>query len=309
VPYKQITYSDTTHTFRLTFPDDWAPATIDYVNIQLADEAGTELLAATACDLWTAAAGGAHTLTALASAVSAGDMYWPIGSSRVAPESGDVLEVADSDSGPPGRRTVDYYDSANKYVYLTMESGAHANSTTLRGCFASEVADISDSDDFADGAIVVATWSPYDTSDTLVYPPIKEMYQVGSMETGIVGFWESFRAVFPAEYKVVCERDPAAYQDLMQEEFKARLWAIEKQADRVVNQRQLDEGLRLYTRLSIIESQGDSSEYEQKVAMAAWERWYNETREAAMWQDKDLDDAIDPEEVAPSVPVFDNGYF
>jgi hypothetical protein len=306
VSYDQITFGDSTFTFRYEFPDSWDSADITTVKIQIADENGTEILAATAATLYTA--------TTLNAAVSVGDTTATLAAGASALNPGDCIQIADSDTGPPERRVVHSWNNTSKVVTVKKRWGeAHSSGTAVAGCWATYQADVSDSDDFAKGAMIVVTWSAFDGAGTptLAYTPQKEMYQVGAFSYSSSAFWEDFKSVFPAEYTIAEKRDKAQFLSTMTRDFNDECWKIGKQVDRIVNQRVIDRGLRLFVRKEITGSGGDQMRYEHiEVAMPAWEKWILDLQNAmADWQDRDQDGAIDPEEVGPRPPVFDTGYY
>jgi hypothetical protein len=284
---RQIPYNNSAATLRFEYPPNWVAQTITGINIQITDLDGTDLLAATAATLWTA--------TTLSAAASVGDSTITLTAATLSP--GDRLEIAASASGPKEQIEVRSYNSSTKVVTLARDLRfAHANTTAVKGLFATYDLDTSTVATWPKSKQVVLIWIPAGSDDL----PHHERGEVANFDFGVPDFEERFRALYPTEAMVLAHRGHDGFGKHYQEtlrHLRVHLWSRGLHLERVKNTEIVAPSMFALARLLVVRGGGDKLAHEQDAAEKEFRAQFEVLTSEPIWVDQDQDDARDDAEI------------
>lgn len=273
---RQIKYGDSSYTLRHEYPDSWGPAGVAAVKLEIRDEAGGEVLAATSATVTSA--------TTLASSALAGDRTIVLTADRsLVP--GDRLWIAASSTGPGEIVEVYSYASATKAATLVDDlTSAHYSGAAVSALWCTYAADLSAQ---AAGTRLVLEWQPQ-SSDEI---PVTEIAVIARAVAAPSRLWRNIDARWPAVGALVDAARRTQLDDLLALDYSVTLRSYGLQAERIVDSPLYESGLELYSRLQILGGVGDAYEYEYTTAHAEWSAWVDRVANLQLWQDIDQDQA------------------
>jgi len=293
---RQIPYDSASYRVRLEYPSEWLPSAVDKVTFAAADLSATALLVATEAKIFTA-----NTQNG---ALAAGDTMLTLTTVigiRVAPSTGDRFYIAASAAGPAEVVECQYYDSTNRYIYLTEDLRyAHSTGTGIYGCFAYHDFNVGTEATFTKGLQMVFTWQPYKTTGTVIaYPSVTERAEISTIEYGGADFENTFSFRYAREYRVIESSGHffSEWASDARKELDAALYSRGLQMARVVDQRKIDPALKAKLRHMVTLTGGDDWEAEREAAFAEYNRQFEILTATPIWTDQDMDAAEDDEEV------------
>lgn len=283
---RQIPYNNSAATTRFEYPPNWDAQTITGINIQITNLEGSDLLAATAATLWTA--------TTLASAAAVGDSTITLTAATLSP--GDRLEIAASASGPKEQIEVQSYNSSTKVVTLARDLRyAHANSTAVKGLFATYDLDTSTVATWPKSEQVLLIWIPAGSDDL----PHHERGEIASFDFAIPDFEQRFRVLYPTEAMVLARRDDGFRKHCLEtmKQLRIHLWSRGLHLERVQNTEVVAPCALSLARLLVVNGGGDKLAHEQDAALNEFTRNFEILCSNPIWVDSDQDNAREDDEI------------
>lgn len=275
-----IEYNNSAFGLRFEIPANWDTENISGINIQIATEGGTELLAATAATLYTA--------TTLNGAVSIGGSTITLASGTATP--GDVLRIADSASGEAEDIVVKYANGTAVTLERELAS-SHATGTAVVGMYAIYDLDTSTVATWTKNLRVVVTWTP-DTDDI----PLVQHGEVYSKAVSLSNLRRRFNVLYNSEYEAIKEQ----FEDLSSEALKQLEFTLKAHGVlmyKVVDSDDLIPLVMAWIRRAVAYKGGDRKEYEHQLTDGEYQRILKEFCNMPIWTDDDQDGIKDDDEV------------
>lgn len=274
---KQITYGSSNVPLGFDAPHSWDVELLTGVTVQVADRAGTEVLAETACTLY------ANTTIAADAYQFEDQIILAIGSE--APQPGEMLTLIGV--GAMERVIVEEYDAVNRIVKLeTLLNNDYESGASVYGNTIEYNIDISDTDVFTAGKTFIALWSPAGTGT-----PIKTILQVTKFEADTSDIERRFAVVYPRAYEAFTK--PVNKFGQMVTEAQARLmvemFSEEMDYNRIIGEQILQLILMAgMARLWVLNADEDLED-ERETINKDYMSLFTTLQNMPIWTDKDQD--------------------
>lgn len=294
---RNLEYNNAAQTLRLEFPDEWNPPDISAVTLTILDRDGTELLAASACTLYTATSldGDANryastiTLDSAAGALVQGDRIF------IAGEAGNE------------KQTVRGQDLTSEIVTLEgILYHDHVDGDVVDACWCTISVDTSTVATFTAGLPITLLWTPTGSGS-----PFTESAQIAKTTLSIEGLEERFRAVWSRAYEDFI--NPQDKFSIMRAEaerqLKAELLSDGLNMDRIIDQDRI--APVLMARMAYMWTlNGDvNKEDERKAIGDEYNKLVAQLKRDPIWQDSDQDFVEDEEvETTSHETYFERGW-
>jgi hypothetical protein len=184
------TFTNSTTSIPLDFPNTWDPSDLTGLTIQIADVEGNELIASSAATLYSE--------TTLDSAVSRYSTSIVLADGSDSLSDGDQIRISGvlgyEDHVVKGWSLSDLTATLEDFVDRDFEAGA-----TVNRLYAVATVDLSDTDVFQSGDMIVITWTPTGTGAPLTQ--IAEIEEYSQID--VAGFVGDFRALYSRAYKAL----------------------------------------------------------------------------------------------------------
>jgi hypothetical protein len=291
----QLLYGNANQALRFEVPDTWTSIPTA-CNIQVEDNAGTEVLAATA-----ATVGFTADTLASASAIGADELVLTTGASLV---KGDRIYIAQGVTAAE-RATVLEYNSTSKTIKVSRPlNHAHAASAAVSALWFTYTYDVSTAATYPVGKELSINWVP---NNNMVPPPqraevVKFAFAIQDLEKDFSGVYTQEYGLLDTNYMVVAEKAIS--------EEKSAVAALGRDLDRLRDP-ELFKHVVMETICYIANkrSAGDSRVREMIEAMGRRDVLFERLKQPALWFDDDQDDILDEEEERPMyAPPGSRGY-
>lgn len=295
---KQIRFGSSAVPLRLEFPVEWDAAQITGVTLTVKDRDGAALMAADDLTLWTQ--------TTLDGAVAR--YASSIVLNHVGGNPPDDLAVGDSllilgTAGNEVHRVKGYGSSTHTAELEGIFENDHDDNDEVWGLFGTYSLDISDTDVFTNGIVLVLVWTPTGSGQA-----ITEEVQVSDDALDLAGLRQDFADVFPRAYEAFTK--PIDRFDRMVATAERRVTSrLEANQPPLDIQRIKDQNLAkdaVMIQLAILWTlNGDQQlDDERKVLKEELADQIEYLTSRAMWLDDDMDGEEDDDENAASEPTF-----
>ena len=281
----QINYGDSSQILRLEMPVSWDAHGVTGVDIQITDDASTDLVASTAATLYTA--------TTLAAAATPGDSTITLHAGAGDLYEGDKLRLE-----PNEDVEVLSYNTTSKVA--TLKHGlnvAHASGSEVSPLWATYDLDASDTDTWELLENIIIRWSPAGI-DAGTHIEIGEVVKTGY---GSSDFVAKFRVLYPA-LADMRESDLIAMEAIASEHIRIKLSIKDVDMDKVVPQDVEPIVLHYAAYLMCIPSEEMHAEGDK--AFEESERMLEAYVNTVQWEDEDQDGAQDDSEFESHTPAF-----
>lgn len=291
----QLLYGNATQSLRFKIPTAWKSIPTA-VNIQVEDNAGTELLAATAATI-----GFAADTSSAATIIGATTMTLTTGVTLV---PGDRVYIAAGADGEDERATVEYYDSSGKVItFARALKNAHASGVAIKALWFTYTYDISTTATYTVGRELTINWIPNNHE-----PVISQRAKVVKFEFELQDLEEEFQALYPQEHQMI-EARYAFFEASAQEQIQIDLppgFDLDRHRNPESFKKPILEYICYMTNKS---SSGNKRQVEALSALKEYNRIMASLTEKGQWFDVDQDDVKDEQEERPMyAPPGRRGY-
>jgi hypothetical protein len=283
---RQIRYNHATNVLRMEFPPEWDGKLISGVTVGIKDREATELLAAQSVTLYTATTvdgdvdryANTIVLDSGAGSLSIGDPLLLCGAA-----GDEVVRVKD-------------YDSTTYTVTLeTILQNEYADNSPVYGLFGSYTLDVTDTDTYTTGLVLVLTWTP--TGDG---SPTTELAQIAVSELELVGIELAFNRIYQRAYDAF-KRPVDIFDDMVEE--ATRQVRYELLASQLDIHRVKDQGVitpLVMAKMAYLWSlNADEDKTDERVVInAEYDRQLGIVKALPLWVDTDQDEVEEEDEVS-----------
>lgn len=296
---RKLRYGNDSELIRIEFPYHWDPSSISAITLGIKDNAGNELLSASAATIWTP--------SSVDGTIDAFSNSFTLDTGATAVSQGDRLLISGASGGE--EKVVKGYNSTSKIVTVSsIFQHGHSDGDDVFAMWATIEVDLSDTAKFTQGLEMVFTWTPTGTGT-----PFTEVGYIAKYDQAdFPGLTGLFQSIFPRAYFALAakkERLSEVVQTAVRE-VKNRL--LEKDAtfdiDRLVNPSEANLAVASACAYFWALGADEDLEDERKAYLASLDREINGMCSRPIWIDDNRDRIEDPLETKDRPMTFHKGW-
>lgn len=274
---RQIPYGANDVSLAFNMPPSWDVSQVDGVTVQVADKAGTEVIATDDCTLYAG--------STLAIDVFQFDETITLDASAESPLPGEMLTIVGGNAIESV--IVKAYDSTTKIVTLEsflqndFDAGAAIYGNTVE-----YTADVSDTTVFTAGKTFVATWTPSGSGT-----PIKTFLQITKFEADTSNLEVRFSALYPRAYEAF-KRPVDKFQRMVteaQSRIEVEMLSAQMDYNRIVGEPVLPQLLMAKMAMMWVLNADEDLEDERKVINTDYANLFAVLKSLPIWTDTNQD--------------------
>ena len=290
---RQIQYNLATNSLRFELPEEWSKPDLTALTLQIANKAGTELMAASAVTLYTA--------TTLNGAVNRFSTSIALTTGATAVTTGDRLMLVGA--GGSEVVTVRGYNSGTATLEGAVNN-AYDDSDAVHGLWGTVTVDTTTVATWPAGLIVRLLWTPTGTG-----MPVTELAQIDKTSLDIEGLGIELNDTYPRAYQSFTDKNNLDRMTVVaKRELRAKLKPDGLDIYKMVDQDPII-GLMVCELAHLWTLSGDEQMNDEREAIGAeLDRRLAEFRKNPFWIDLDQDGTEDDGEVFSAHPIFNRSH-